>query len=162
MTFGEKLHTALANARTKAGGILTKEEWIKVADLVYDKAPPKRKKSVTTTDEEGLTALESEPSLQGVAIRVELAKAQFWCKNNARKCTRRMFVKWLGNAERVVTNAGGTSVVKQDIYVEPQGWKTSTRAPARLNVSDESWELIVERGWFNLAADMRRDILRSL
>lgn len=167
MTFGEKCFNSLANARTKAGGVLNKTDWINTVDELYAQNVPspnrKKKKTSDMTDEEWIESLEREPALAGVAVRTELAKAQFWCKNNNRKCTRRFFVNWLGKAERTVSHPGGKSVVRTgDIYTEPEGWTASERARVALGIGVESWALVVARGWLELAPDMRKDILRSL
>lgn len=167
MTFGEQAFEAMQLFRATHGNVVIRSEWIKVIDDLYAKTGPatgKKKKSTSQmTDEEWIVSLETEPALAGVAVRVELAKAQFWCKNNNRKCTRRFFINWLGKAERTVTHPGGKTVVRTgDIYTEPQGWKTSERARVALGVGTDSWLLVVERGWLNLGPDMRKDILRSL
>ena len=54
MTFGEKAFNALANARTKAGGVLPKEVWIQtVDDLVALEAVFKKRKPSSKRPAEG-------------------------------------------------------------------------------------------------------------
>jgi hypothetical protein len=167
MTFAEKLFNVLANARMRNGGVLEKSVWLALAQQTFEAEKPaaaKRKKSAAKmTDEEWIESLEREPALAGVSVRTELAKAQFWAKNNNRQCTRRFFVNWLGKAERTVTHPGGKSVVRTgDIYTEPEGWKTSERARSAVRVDAEVWANIVAEGWGNLSPDLRASILRSL
>lgn len=61
------------------------------------------------------------------------------------------------------TNGGAlTRGARKDNYVEPVGWKTSEAAKKALFVSDETWALIVARGWFDLAVDIRSVILKAM
>lgn len=166
MTFGEQAFEAMQLFRATHGGVVIRPEWIKVIDDLYAKIGPASRKKKTTaqmSDEEWIVSLETEPALAGVGVRTELAKAQFWCKNNSRKCSRRFFVNWLGKAERIVTHAGGKSVVRtDDIYTEPTGWRTCEAARAALKFSVEIWANICAKEWANLSPDLRASILRAL
>lgn len=166
MTFGEQAFEAMQLFRSTHGNVVIRAEWIKVIDDLYAKTGPavrKKKSTAQMSDEEWIVSLETEPALAGVEVRVQLAKAQFWAKNNSRKCTRRFFVNWLGKAERTVSHPGGKSVVRTgDIYTEPEGWRTCEPARSALRVSVEVWANICAEGWANLSTDLRASILRSL
>lgn len=123
------------------------------------------------TEEDWILELEKEPHLAGVNVRKELAAAQFWCKNNARVCTRKMFVNWLNNAGKsAVISAGGAKPslkadgASRDVYVEPKGWKTSAAAQKACynGLNDEEWKIATERGWFELSTNERAQILKAL
>lgn len=62
----------------------------------------------------------------------------------------------LGETQRLTRGA------KRDNYIEPEGWKTSREAQDAMNASDETWQIIIARGWFNLAVDIRATILKAL
>lgn len=124
-----------------------------------------RKKKQLATEADWIAELEKEPHLQGVAVRKELAAAQFWCKNNARVCTRRFFVNWLNKAERsaVISPGGnGPEINRKDVYTEPPGWRASAVIPARLSVSAATWQNICATAWADLSVDLRASILRYL
>jgi hypothetical protein len=68
--------------------------------------PKKVKRAAkTTTDEEWIAALESDPANAGLNVRQELGRANFWARENHRICTRRFFANWLLKAERNVDAA---------------------------------------------------------
>ena len=72
----------------------------KVIEEEEAKLRPKRQSEMT--DEEWIQSLENEEALRGIDVRREIAKCQFWCKQNRRNATRRTIVNWLNKAERVV------------------------------------------------------------
>ncbi len=131
-----RLYDELAKTAVDLKRRLTRDEWLKITrDFLAREFPaqkgskaPKKKPVSKMTDEEWLVHLESEPTLKGVDVRRELGKAQFWCNENSRKCSRRFFVNWVNNprVERTITvdGAGKTSraQVSADINVEPAGW----------------------------------------
>lgn len=124
-----------------------------------------KKKKRLATEDDWIKELESEPHLAGVEIRKQLAAAQFWCKNNARQCTRKFFVNWLNRAERsaVISPGGGQPVInRHDLYTEPKGWRQSESARKALNVSPEVWANICAEAWLDLSTDLRASILKAL
>lgn len=92
-----------------------------------------KKKKRLATEEDWIVELESEPHLAGVNVRKELAAAQFWCKNNARQCTRKFFVNWLNRAEKssVVSGGGAKSPTEKPVGQMPKEWlrKLNERYP---------------------------------
>lgn len=85
-----------------------------------------RKKSSELSDEEWVASLEAEPALKGINVKQEIARCQFWCKNNKRVPTRRTIVNWLNRAEKVVDlkamgaqHATGLKIPAPD---GPEGW----------------------------------------
>lgn len=52
------------------------------------------------TDEDWLNELAADPVNQGLDVRAELARCQFWCKGHMKQCTRRRFEAWLLRADR--------------------------------------------------------------
>lgn len=63
-------------------------------------------KSETTagalSEDEWLASLKSDPANAGIDVQAQADKARFWCKNNSRQFTRRMFVNWLIKADRAI------------------------------------------------------------
>jgi uncharacterized protein YdaU (DUF1376 family) len=51
-------------------------------------------------DEEWMAGIESSEAFKGIDVQGELKRAQRWCANKGRKCTRRFFENWLTNAAR--------------------------------------------------------------
>ena len=90
------------------------------------KLKPVRKVS-EMSDEEWILSLEQDPAMQGVDVRREIAKAQFWAKQNRRVATRRMLVNWLNKAERVVSlkaqGAQYATGLKPPPPPGPDGWR---------------------------------------
>ena len=183
MTFADKAYDACAAKGAELGRRLSPEEWKVCVQAVYEAensrstpltslfgtlAPlsttPEPEKSVKAkkmaTDDEWLDSLEQEPALQGVAIRTELAKAQFWCKNNSRQCTRKFFENWLLKAPKTVMDTGGAAQrVAMDIYTEP---KVDWRAVLVRLYPGLDPELVNCKPWHDLNPDTRKDILKAL
>lgn len=102
----------------------------KLLDEVLDRAAhawfaarkPKVKRKASITDEtEWIKSLKDDPALQGVQIDTEVAKCQFWCRNQTPPVppTRRRIVNWLNRADRVV----GTEKTRAPLpYPGPPGW----------------------------------------
>ncbi len=167
LSFGEKCFSMLAKARQDNGGTIGRQQWIAIVDTLFSAEKPApsapRKKTTLMTDEEWMQSLMHEPCLAGVDIQGQLALAQFWCKNNNRKCTRRFFTNWLNKAERTITLPGGKqTVVSRDPYKEPDGWRTSDFARRALKLSHESWEILTSKDWLDLDTNYRSSILRGL
>lgn len=165
MTFAAKCFEALDVVRKANGGKVPPLLWLKTVDTLFavETANKKKKRPSTLTDEEWLVSLEKEPCLAGVNIREQLAHAQFWCKNNSRQCTRRFFVNWINKADRTVTAPGGQkTVVSQDVYKEPEGWRACEKARRALGLSKESWSILTAKAWLDLDTIYRKNILRAL
>lgn len=94
-------------------------------------------------EQEWLDSLHAEPSLAGVNIATELAKAQFWCKNNNRKCTRRFLVNWLGKAERNVVSKGGHMITFTP-QEGPNGWRSRLNELYPENTFSGTWSMLPE------------------
>lgn len=88
---------------------------------------PKSKPQSQMTDEEWIQSLEQEEALKGIDIRREIAKCQFWCKQNRRNATRRTIVNWLNKAERVVglkaSGAQYATGLRPPPPAGPDGWE---------------------------------------
>lgn len=59
-------------------------------------------------------------------------------------------------------SAGRTVAAKGDVYQEPPDWQTDMRIPEAMKLSNETWDVIAGRNWFDLAVDIRSDILRII
>ena len=134
--------------------------------LVHEEIQARKKKRLAT-EEDWIKELEAEPHLAGVNVRKELAAAQFWCKNNARQCTRKFFLKWLEKSARdAVLSPGGAApkIDRCDVYKEPPDWKASERARKAVygGVSEEAWANITAASWFALGTNERKQILMAL
>lgn len=58
--------------------------------------------------------------------------------------------------------SGRTVAAKGDVYQEPENWKSDKRIQESMKLSDGTWEVVSSRDWFDLAVDLRADILRIL
>ncbi len=131
-------------------------------------AKAKGSRPSSLTDELWIVTLESEPALKGVAVRDQLARAQFWCKQNNRICTRPFFVNWLQKADRTITHPGGKTIVSADANKEPNlEWRTEA-IRVRVNrgrgmpLSQDIWINVSALPWLQIPADIRADILKAL
>lgn len=86
---------------------------------------PAKKQTSGMSEPEWLESLHSEPALAGLDIARELAKAQFWCKENGRKCTRRFLINWFNKADRTVAAQGGQTIQPTTTYDGPPNWRTT-------------------------------------
>lgn len=101
--------------------------------------------------------LEASPDLSPDEIRT---RAEAWRKKYP---TCALTPQALSNHWPSLGSAGKlTRGAKRDVYIEPDAWKESEGARAAMNASPETWEIIVARGWFDLAVDIRATILRAL
>lgn len=94
-------------------GKLSPRLWEEKAQEFYEayrraNDPKKVKRIVKQTDDEWIESLQLDPLFVGVDVRKELGKAQFWCRENTRQCTRKFFTNWLNKAERTLTAAANT------------------------------------------------------
>jgi len=134
--YGERILLAIQAERDAKGIIggkpLPREESKRVINrmvqIFIEEAAPKKKKKVSEMgDEEWIRSLEEEPALNGINIRQEIGRAQFWCKQNKRQPTRRFLVNWLNKAERIVDlkAAGATHAtgLKLPPPKGPEGWE---------------------------------------
>jgi hypothetical protein len=64
----------------------------------------------TETDEKWIADLEKQDCYRPIEIRTELGKAQVWCRENHRRCTRKFFVNWLNRALENYRVVGGAKV----------------------------------------------------
>lgn len=95
----EYLH---ANGFTRLGQINAKI-LAEIAQRFHDKnAAAVKTKRKLECEEDWLLSLEADPAMQGVDVRRELGRAQYWCKQNRRVCTRPFFSNWLLKAEKTV------------------------------------------------------------
>jgi len=66
-----------------------------------------RAKKPNQTDEEWIVGIEAMQAYKSLNVRHELERAQLWCKNKNRQCTRIFFTNWLnravGNAQTIAT-----------------------------------------------------------
>lgn len=72
---------------------------------------PKKKAKPVQTEAEWLQTLRDDPFMAGINIDAELAKCQFWCRQQKpeRKATRATFTNWLGRAtgNAAINSPGG-------------------------------------------------------
>lgn len=71
--------------------------------------PPLRKLPITVPDDVWITGLKGNPAYTGIDIDVQFGKAQVWCRENQRVCSRRFFVNWLNKQERPINGNGHSS-----------------------------------------------------
>lgn len=150
-------------------GKLSPRLWEEKCQEFYDayrKAndPKKVKRVVKQTDEEWIESLQLDPLFVGVDVRKELGKAQFWCRENSRQCTRKFFTNWLNKAERTLTAAANTGTRKfVAVTPEPNGWLSWMRInrPDWIRLSDENSGERVP-AWTGLRPDERNAIIEEM
>jgi hypothetical protein len=97
------------------------EEEIDRAHEAWHRArKPKRKKPIAD-DAAWIASLKADPAMAGVDVDKEIAKCQFWCRNQEPpiKASRRRIVNWLNKADRVLT----APPLKRDMNAEPAGFR---------------------------------------
>ena len=186
MTLEEFLYEALLQARKS--GPLSKERWLAVAKVaivehkIANKKAPRAKVSrqnnplfdalalaTGTQDVKQITRNAAKITAVALADIKEvcptLTVAEIHRVVDAYKrrhpmwsCTPTAIAKhWAEFAQ-----ASRTATARTDVYQEPPDWKTSDAARLAVKASPETWQVIIERGWFDLATDIRADILRGL
>ena len=130
MSPGEQLFIALANARTQAGGVLNRVDWIATADKFIASIKPARKPAkALETDAQWVESLEADPALKGLNVRREIERCALWYAQNVSKTgkpSRRRITNWLLKAEKIVDlkgmgaqHATGLKIPAPD---GPEGW----------------------------------------
>lgn len=92
--------------------VQTETDTEKKTEVVTPTPKPKAKKQVLS-DDEWLDKLRNDPTYSHVDIDTEYGKAQNWCEERRRQCTRRFFINWLNRIEKPM-NASGLK--KQEVY----------------------------------------------
>ena len=190
MTLAERIYDALAAARQT--GPLDKPRWLSVVSAAEHehKVANKRKPNRTKLDRPRnplFDALATATGCQDIsqltrngakAVGVALADIKEVCPsltveqiNRVVDAYRRKHPTWPCTAPAIAKNwaefaktTGGaqTATAKTDVYQEPPNWQQSEPARLAINASPETWQLVIERGWFALATDIRAGIHRGL
>jgi hypothetical protein len=117
-------------------------------------------------EEEWIQQLEADPVSAGLDVRRELGKAQFWCRENTRVCTRRFFTNWLIKAERPTGGYGGaSSAPKKPTPTKPvlfpenpvPGWPLLLRT--QIDVPVDQIESFCAGDWGDLPLEIRIKII---
>ena len=149
-------------------GKFSRRLWIeKVAEFIAawhaSNDPKKVKRVVKQTDDEWIEGLQADPLFAGVDVRKELGKAQFWCRENGRQCTRKFFTNWLNKADRNLAANGTTTRKPVAVNAEPVGWLVWMRA------NRPDWIRFIQEkeghplpSWPCLSADERNYIVAQL
>lgn len=188
ITLGEKIFEALAQERAQ-GNNLTRDRWIAVANLTIEehKLTTKRRPRAAKTDRPHNPLFDALAIATGCrdisqltrngakAVGVALADIREVCPDltpahiqNVVAAYRLRHPTWPCTALAIAknwaefANTPRTVAAKTDIYQEPPGWKESEAAMNALRTTPETWQIICERGWFELGADIRKDILNAL
>ncbi len=166
---------------------LSKERWLAVVDIAIaeHKMMNKRRPRAKPTDRpqnELFNALALATGCQDVGqltrdgarvVGVALADIREACPavtvtdiNRVTDAYRRRHPTWTCTAKAIAKHwsefATGPQKTKLDIYVEPTGWRTSEAARMAMKASVETWAIVIDRDWFDLATDIRKDIVRAL
>jgi hypothetical protein len=175
-TYGHRFTIAVGEYLTqnnlKSLGAINSRILAEIAQRFHDnERKVKRQKVKLASDEEWLKEIEAEPATQGIDVRKELGKCQFWCKSRNRVCTRRMFERWLlnPNCERTVTGSydGATSRPKltqvKRVYgvntIVP-GWAMLLRTVPELNFTDAEIDAYCAQEWEELPVPVREKIIK--
>ncbi len=168
MTFGaflsDYVKLYLEQNSLKSLGAINARILHELADRAYADYQAKlkvAKKQETAAD--WIDEMAKDPANEGINVREQLAKAQFWCKNNSRQCTRRFFVQWLLKADRsLAPSAANKGPISADPYQEPSfDWRMTARV---LMPNARDWSNPIDFGlvkWSDLPIWMRQDILKK-
>lgn len=175
-TYGHRF-TEAVRAYLEANGLKTLGQinsriLAEIAQRFHDNERKVKKQKVKlASDEEWIKEIEAEPATQGIDVRKELGKCQFWCKSRNRVCTRRMFERWLlnPNCERTVTGSydGATSRPKP-VSTRPKygvntivpGWAMLLRTVPELNFTDVEIDAYCAQEWEELPVPVREKIIK--
>ena len=94
-----------------------KLDWDHVAKLID--AALVNPRTMQKPTREWLEEMRRDPANEGLDVDRELSKAQLWCNEHRKMCTRRFFVNWLNKAERVI--GPGQTAIKS--LPEVLGWR---------------------------------------
>ena len=164
MTNAEKLFNVLANARTQAGGKLTKAEWVVTADKFLDSLKPKhtpRRANVLgkgLTEAEWFAELAKEQDLAGVDIPDEARKCRLWTRGeNGQLPSRARLWKWFLKAQPKRQEFTAAPI---DLETEPPEW----RGTAQQMYPDTPFAEAVRDGmpWGDVSREVRIKIVRRI
>lgn len=82
----------------------------------------KKPKKPNATDDEWIVGIEAMDAYKPVNVRQELGKAQLWCSNKSRQCTRIFFTNWLNRALGNVKTISTTNPPENDKYFKKYGF----------------------------------------
>jgi hypothetical protein len=141
---GTFLYLTLKEYREQLNGAAFSEKmWTETVERAahawFDARKKKRspKKPAIKDENEWIESLKQDPALEGVEVDKEIAKCQFWCRNQTPPVvpSRRRISNWLMRADRVV----GKEVTRAPLpNPGPAGWLEW----ARINL--ESWRRFAE------------------
>ena len=134
---GTFLRLTIAEYRKSLGNVelsaaMVDEQLDRAAHAWFEARKPKRKRKPAIVDEgEWIASLKADPAMAGVEVDKEIAKCQFWCRNQTPPIvpSRKRITNWLNRADRVV----GKEVTRAPLpYPGPTGWLDW----ARVNIPD--------------------------
>jgi len=174
-TFGQKATEALfalfekAKLSGKPGAMARENIAPDMIDLLDEmaaryrlekKAPKTPAQRTAEMEDIWLAELEADPAMAGIDVRKALAEAQFWCRNNARVCTRKFFSNWLLNPKhRPILNGGGHSVAHRrgDPYSEPADWRERI---VELPYDRDRLRELASGKWLDVPLTLRQELVR--
>ncbi len=173
-TYGHRFSMAVAEFLTANGlkslGQINGRVLAEIAQRFHDNEKKVVKRAVKlASDEEWLKGIEADPAMEGIDVRRELGKAQFWCKSNQRECTRKFFEKWLLKAEKTVIRNydGATSKPAKPQPPKPK-YTLETPVPSwpmivrnYIPLPPDETERLCELDWDQLPVDVRTKIIEA-
>ncbi len=151
--------------KSQLTGVMVAEVAARALDHL-DRLAAKRKR--LATEEEWLDEMQADPLMVGVDVRKALANAQFYCRNNNRVCTRKMFGNWLQNPiNRPILHQGGSANgSKPAVEGAPPGWLVILNRlfPDSVLAKGGTFEIEKETdyNWSRLDLDVRRAIKKEV
>jgi hypothetical protein len=167
MTTAEQLFTILANARTKAGNVLTKEQWLGAAQPFLDslsKKPVKKKNvyGAGLTDDQWFAELAKDPDYSGINLPDEARKCRLYFKGSTVP-TRARLLRWFAKAtpsgwKPPAAGSPSDALSPDKLNIAPAGWKAAARrAFGDCNLVDSI--LSGETAWADLSTEKRSKIV---
>lgn len=150
---------------------LEKVNWTLMADLAQrfqEKFTGAQKtKRKLECEEEWLRQIESDPVTEGIDVRREFGKAQFWCRERKKVCTRRFFTNWLLKAEKTVGVYDGQTSRPKPVSIKPSftpetpvpGWPLLLRREID-DVPEEKIDQLCSGDWAELPLEIREKIIK--
>tara|TARA_R110000868_G_scaffold236309_2_gene490347 strand:+ start:544 stop:1086 length:543 start_codon:yes stop_codon:yes gene_type:complete len=120
-------------------------------------------------EEDWLKEMESDPAMQGIDVRRELGKCQFWCKQRGFVCTRRRFTNWILKAERPVghTYDGASSRPKPvqakavySVEIPVPAWSMLLRYGTQFDLTEAEIDRLCALDWHELPVGLREKLIQ--
>lgn len=117
----------------------------KVADSLEAKEPSKRKQRVSVCDSDFIEDLKNKEAYKHFDVKIELEKAQLWCVEKKRQCTRQFLLNWFNRIPRPIETISKTEKPKQETFTD----KRNNEFEAKIDALYDIFVSAYRNGVFN-------------